>query len=82
MPRSSSAKDKPPNQDARGIELAQHKKKLKNVREEVANLKRSVKTGDLNIELLKKAIEDRDELMKRLVNANNYLTRTAKSEDE
>jgi hypothetical protein len=68
MPRASTAPEKPSRQDNKGLELAKHKLKLRNHREEIANLKRSGKVKDLRIARLQMAVD--------------YLTRTAESEGE
>ncbi len=57
MPRTSrtSPADKPP--DPKGLELAKHKQKLRNHRDEIVNLKRSGKVKDLRIERLQMALD-------------------------
>ena len=62
MPRTSSVPDK------RGLELTQHKLKIRTLKGENAELKRSGKIKDLRIARLQMAVD--------------YLTKCAKSEDE
>jgi hypothetical protein len=58
-----------------GLELAQHKTKHRKLREELDKLKRSNKLKDA-------IIAGKDVTIANLSNANNYLSKTAKYEDE
>jgi hypothetical protein len=78
MPRAPSE----PNRNPAGLELAHSKRKIRDLKAEVDKLKRSIKTGNIDITLLKNAIAAKDEMLVRLMKANDYLTRTEKSEDE
>jgi hypothetical protein len=78
MQRTSKVPKKPPRRppdEVRGLELAKRKSKIRNQREEINKLKRSIKLKDL-------AIEAKDLVIGRLNSANNYLSMTAKSEGE
>jgi hypothetical protein len=75
MPRPLLVIGKPPCQDTRGLELAQHKTKHRKLRDEIAKLKRSNKLKDA-------IIAGKDVTITNLANANNYLTKTVQYEDE
>jgi hypothetical protein len=66
---------KPPCQDTQDSELTAHKIKHRGLRQEIAKLKQSNKLNKLEIEAKNLIIE-------RLSKANNYLTKTVKSEGE
>ena len=68
MPRASPEPDE-------GSELTKHKLKHRMLRAEIDKLKRSNKIKELEIEAKNLIIE-------RLSNANNYLSKTVKYEDE
>jgi hypothetical protein len=67
--------EKPQCQDTEGSELTQHKEKHRRLRLEIRKLKQSNKLKDLEL-------ESKNLIINRLSTANNYLVKTAKSEDE
>jgi hypothetical protein len=56
-------------------ELTEHKLKHRNLRLEISKLKQSNKLKELEI-------ESKNAIITRLANANNYLSKTVKYEDE
>jgi hypothetical protein len=73
MPRAASELDED-SEFTRELELTLQKTKLRNHRIEIAKLKQSLK-------LKKIELEAKDGIITRLLNANDYLTRTAKPEE-
>jgi septal ring factor EnvC (AmiA/AmiB activator) len=65
MPRTSTVPKESARRDKLGLELASHKAKIRNQKEEIDKLKRSIKSQNV--------------LVARLEDMVAYLTRTAKS---
>jgi hypothetical protein len=69
MPRASRVREKPsrrPPDQVRGLELAKHKLKIRNQKEEIDKLKRALRTQGVELTNLKRA--------------NDYLLKTAEPE--
>jgi hypothetical protein len=79
MPRTATAPDKPSPQAKYGLELASHKTKIRNQKDEISKPTRSIKVQKDERQAEK---QDHDAQVARLEGIVQYLTRTAEPHQE